>query len=224
MMEYVDDTAAKIMLAARPGDSIRRVAQKIDGSYSWVYDWIERLEAAGFLRRDDGIYIEDYTVRDRYHELVAAIARATPPTIDDAYIIPHFAGLPFAYTKIDSVYVWTHGGYQIARGHDDYPIFIQVAEQDVDRWTALFDEYGRPSTIEERPAATDDDTTISYVLFPTTDTVTREWVDGNPVIPLADTIEHMLDHRVNYEPALEMIADEYDRDIDASHDDPRLKS
>jgi len=130
MMEYVDDTAAKIMLAARPGDSIRRVAQKIDGSYSWVYDWIERLEAAGFLRRDDGIYIEDYTVRDRYHELVAAIARATPPTIDDAYIIPHFAGLPFAYTKIDSVYVWTHGGYQIARGHDDYPIFIQVSEHD----------------------------------------------------------------------------------------------
>ena len=37
MMGYVDETAAKIMLAIRPGDSIRRVAQKIDGSYSWVY-------------------------------------------------------------------------------------------------------------------------------------------------------------------------------------------
>ncbi|WP_435066051.1 helix-turn-helix domain-containing protein, partial [Halobaculum sp. EA56] len=47
-MEYVDETAAKIMVAARPGDSIRRIAQKIDGSYSWVYDWIERLEDAGF--------------------------------------------------------------------------------------------------------------------------------------------------------------------------------
>jgi hypothetical protein len=30
--------------------------------------------------------------------------------------------------------------------------------------------------------------------------------------------------KVNYEPALEIIADEYDRDIDASHEDPRLNS
>jgi DNA-binding Lrp family transcriptional regulator len=222
-MEYVDETAAKIMLAVRPGDSIRRVAQKIDGSYSWIYDWIERLEAAGFIRRDDGIYIEDYAVRDRYREMVAAISRSVPPSVDEGYIIPHFAGMPFAYTKIDSVYVWTHGGYQIARGHDDYPIFIQVGDQEVDRWRAFFDEFGVPCTVKERPDSTAYETAVSYVLFPTTGDITHEWVDGNPVIPLDETIEHMMEYRVNYEPALEMIADEYDRDIDASHDDPRLK-
>ena len=223
MMEYVDETAAKIMLVIQPGDSIRRIAQKIDGSYSWVYDWIERLEEAGFIRRDDGVYINDYTVRDCYREMIAGISRSVDPSIDEAYTIPHFAEMPFAYTKIDSVYVWTHGGYQIARGHDDYPIFIQVAERDVDRWTAFFDEFGIPSTIEDRPDATDYTETVSYVLFPTINGITREWVDGNPVIPLDETIEHMREHRVNYEPALEMIAEEYDRDIDASHDDPRLK-
>lgn len=222
MMEYVDETAAKIMLAVRPGDSIRRIAQKIDGSYSWVYDWIERLEDVSFVRRDDGVYIEDYTVRDRYHEMVAAISRSVAPSIDEGYIIPHFAGMSFAYTKIDSVYVWTRGGYQIARGHDDYPIFIQVADQDIEQWIAFFDEFGIPSRIEERPDATDYDATVSYVLFPTSGGITREWVDGNPVIPLDETIEHMMEYRVNYEPALEMIADEYDRDIDASHEDPRL--
>ncbi len=223
MMEYVDETAAKIMLAVRPGDSIRRIAQKIDGSYSWVYDWIERLEEAGLVRRDNGVYIEDYTIRDRYHEMVATISRSIPPSIDEAYVIPHFAGMPFAYTKIDSVYVWTNGGYQIARGHDDYPIFIQVADQDVDRWMAFFDEFGVPCTIEDRPDPTDYDATVSYVLFPTTKPITREWVDGNPVIALDETIDHMMEHRVNYEPALEIIADEYDRDIDAVHEDPRLK-
>jgi len=222
MMEYVDETAAKIMLAVRPGDSIRRIAQKIDGSYSWVYDWIERLEDVSFVRRDDGVYIEDYTVRDRYHEMVAAISRSVAPSIDEGYIIPHFAGMSFAYTKIDSVYVWTRGGYQIARGHDDYPIFIQVADQDIEQWIAFFDEFGIPSRIEERPDATDYDATVSYVLFPTSGGITREWADGNPVIPLDETIEHMMEYRVNYEPALEMIADEYDRDIDASHEDPRL--
>ena len=223
MIEYVDETAAKIMLVIQPGDSIRRIAQKIDGSYSWVYDWIERLEEAGFIRRDDGVYINDYTVRDCYREMIAGISRSVDPSIDEGYTIPHFAEMPFAYTKIDSVYVWTHGGYQIARGHDDYPIFIQVAERDVDRWTAFFDEFGIPSTIEDRPDPTDYTETVSYVLFPTTSGITREWVDGNPVIPLDETIEHMREYRVNYEPALEMIAEEYDRDIDASHDDPRLK-
>ena len=222
-MEYVDETAAKIMLVIQPGDSIRRIAQKIDGSYSWVYDWIERLEEAGFIRRDDGVYINNYTVRDCYREMIAGISRVVAPSIDEGYTIPHFAEMPFAYTKIDSVYVWTHGGYQIARGHDDYPIFIQVAEKDVDRWTAFFDEFGIPSTIEDRPDPTDYTETVSYVLFPTTSGITREWVDGNPVIPLDETIEHMREYRVNYEPALEMIAEEYDRNIDASHDDPRLK-
>jgi DNA-binding Lrp family transcriptional regulator len=223
MMEYVDETAAKIMLVIQPGDSIRRIAQKIDGSYSWVYDWIERLEEAGFVRRDDGVYINDYTVRDCYREMVAGISRSIGPSIDEGYTIPHFAGMPFAYTKIDSVYVWTHGGYQIARGHDDYPIFIQVTEEDVDRWRAFFDEFGVHCTIEDRPDPTDYTTNVAYVLFPTAEGITREWVDGNPVIPLDETIAHMREYRVNYEPALEMIAEEYDRDIDAAHADPQLK-
>lgn len=222
MMEFVDETAAKIMLAIRPGDSIRRIAQKIDGSYSWVHDWIERLESAGLIRRDDGVYVEEYAVRDRYYEMVAALSRSVPPSIDDGYVVPHFAGLPFAYTRIDSAYVWTHGGYQVARGHDDYPIFIRVRDRDVERWTAFFDEFGIPNAIGERPDPTGFEGSVSYVLFPSTEEISREWIDGNPVISLDETIDHMREYRVNYEPALEMIADEYDRDIDASHEDPRL--
>lgn len=42
MMDDVDTTAAKIILAASDGDSIRRIAQKIDGTYSWVHSWVER--------------------------------------------------------------------------------------------------------------------------------------------------------------------------------------
>ena len=115
-------------------------------------------------------------------------------------MIPHFAGMPFGYTKIDSVYVWTNGGYQIAHGHDDYPIFIQIADQDVDRWMAFFDEFDVPCTIEDRPDPADYDATVSYVLFPTSEPITREWVDGNPVIPLDEMTDHMMEHRTNYEP------------------------
>lgn len=222
MIEFVDETAAKIMLAIQPGDSIRRISQKIDGSYSWVYEWIDRLEDVGFVRRDDGVYVADYTIREQYYDLVATLSRSMSTSIEDGYVIPHFATMPFAFTKIDSVYVWTHGGYQIARGHDDYPIFIRVADQDVERWTAFFDEFGLSWTVEDRLDPDVHDEAVSYVLFPTTDEIDPTWVDGSPVISLDETVDHMLGHRVNYEPALEIIAEEYDRDIDANHSDPAL--
>ena len=223
MMEHVDETAAKIMLSINPGDSIRRVAQKVGGSYSWVYEWIERLEDAGFVRRDDGVYVNDYEVRQQYYDIVTAIARKTSPSIEEGYTIPHFAGREFAYTQIDAVYVWTHGGYQLTRGHDDYPIFMKVYDHEIEQWVAFFDAFDIPVTVAERADPDTHDASIYYVLYPTTDGIPREWVDGNPVIPLDDTIDHMMEYRVNYEPALEMIADEYDRDIDATHDDPRLQ-
>ena len=91
MMDYVDTTAAKIVLAASEGDSIRRVAQKIDGTYSWVYTWIERLEAIDVVDRTDGIRVTAPELRDGYAQLMETIARQTSPSIDEAYVIPHFA-------------------------------------------------------------------------------------------------------------------------------------
>jgi DNA-binding Lrp family transcriptional regulator len=219
MIGYVDETAAKIMLAISPGDSIRRVAKKIGGSYSWVYEWIERLESAVFIRRDTGVYIDDYEIRQQYHDTVTAIARKRSPSIEEGYIIPHFAGREFAFTQIDAVYVWTHGGYQLTRGHDDYPIFMNVYDHEIEQWVAFFDAFDIPVTISERAEPDAYDAAVYYVLFPTTDSLSREWVDGDPIIPLNNTIDHMLEYQVNYEPALELIADEYDRDIDATHDE-----
>ncbi|SFR87433.1 Homeodomain-like domain-containing protein [Halomicrobium zhouii] len=216
MMEYVDDTAAKIVLAASDGDSIRRIAQKIDGTYSWVYSWIERLEDVGIVERNDGVFVTSPDVREGYAQLVAAISRQTPPTVAEAYVVPHFAQMPFAYTKIDAVYVWTHGGYQIARGDDAYPVFIRVRETDIERWESFFDRYDVPTTVSERDDSVIDDTSgsIYYSLQPTTESIDQEWVDGSPAIPLSETIEYMEAYRWNFEPALQMIADEYDIDID----------
>lgn len=224
MMEFVDETPAKIVLAATPGDSIRRISRKIGGTYSWVHTWVTRLEEAGFLARDDGVQITNYEVREQYDRLMAAIARNSPPSIEEAYVLPHFAGLPFAYARIDAVYVWTHGGYQVARGHDDYPVFVQVNDHQLEQWRAFFDRYGVPTAVGERANPDERDAAVHYVLFPMADGLEREWVDGNPVVPLEETIAHMREYRVNYEPAMEMIADEYEIDIDAAHDDPRLRA
>lgn len=215
-MEYVDDTAAEIVLATSDGDSIRRITQKIDGTYSWVYRWIERLEDIGVVSRDNGVHITAPDIREGYAHIMAAVSRQIPPTVEEAYSIPHFAQMPFAYTKIDAVYGWTHGGYQIARGADAYPMFLRVRDSDVEQWVSFFGRYDIPTTINERDDSVINDATgtIYYSLCPTTEPVTREWVDGAPVIPLAETIEYMQTYPWNFEPALQMVADEYEVDID----------
>lgn len=221
MMEYVDDTAAKIVLAASDGDSIRRITQKVNGTYSWVYSWIERLEEIGVVERTDGVYVTAPDVREGYARLVEAVSRQAPPTVDEAYVLPHYAQMEFAYTKIDAVYVWTQGGYQIARGAEAYPVFVRVRERDIDRWESFFERYHIPTTRNERDDSVIDDApgSIYYSLSPTAEQLDREWVAGAPAVPLAETIAYMQEYRWNFEPALQMIAEEYEVDIDGDRPD-----
>lgn len=217
-IELLDSTAAKIVLAAQRGDSINRIAEKVRISYSWTYEWIERLEEMDIISiTDNGIEIRNHEMRRQYNDIMAALIRSAAVSPEEAYAIPHFAGMEFAFTEIDAAFVWTHGGYQVARSHDDYPIFIQVHDQDVERWVAFFEQYGIETAINERPDADDIEGNIFYVLQPMRDGIEREWVDGNPVIPLARAIGQMVENRPAYEPALEIIAEEYDVAIEASH-------
>lgn len=218
MTEFMDSTAAKIVLATQRGDSINRVANKIDISYSWTYDWIERLADADIIANtDDGVRVVDHELRQQYAEMMAALYTRDTITQADAYVLPHFAEMEFAYTEIDAAYVWTHGGYQVARSHDDYPVFIHVHDRDVDRWLAFFEQYGIEATINDRPDPHEVDGNVHYVLFPAMDGISIDWVEGNPVIPLDDAVAQMTQNRPAYEPALEIIANEYDIDIDAVH-------
>ena len=218
MTKLIDPTAAKIVLAVKRGDSINRVADKIGTSYSWTYDWVERLKDEEIIGdTDSGIQIVDHEMRQQYAEMMAAVYRRSSISQEEAYLIPHFAGMEFAFTEIDAAYVWTRGGFQIARSHDDYPVFIQVHDRDVERWIGFFQQFGLETTINERPNADDIMDNGHYVLFPQTDGIEVEWVDGNPVIPLDDAVKQMKENRPAYEPALEIIADEHDVSVDATH-------
>lgn len=52
----------------------------------------------------------------------------------------------------------------------------------------------------------------------------QQWIDGNPVIPLESAIEIMMEDRLAYEPALEIIAEEYDVNVEAFHHEPVAES
>jgi len=126
MYEILDDTAAQVILAIESGDSIRRVAQHLHTPYETVRQTVNRLEDAGYISYDDVLSVVNERVRDAAREFVAASTAVSPPSTEEVYVIPQFSDWPYAFTRIDAVYVWTQGGYQVGRNPDDYPLFLAV--------------------------------------------------------------------------------------------------
>lgn len=216
MYEVLDETAAQTILAIRRGDSIRRVAQRLQRPYETVRQAVNRLEDAGYIRYDDGLVVGDGRVRDAARELVAASARVSPPSIEEAYVLPQFGDWPFTFTRIDAVYVWTHGGYQVGREPDDYPLFLAVHDRDVDAWEPFFDSLNLPTAFERQPRS-ELDGPLQIVLEPRP-ALDIEHVEGYPVISRAETIEYMRENRVQFQSALAMLDRMYeDLDVDVPY-------
>jgi len=216
MYEVCGEKEFKVLLALDPGDSISGVARKIDENRETIRRVVNRLEEAGYVAYDDGLQFLDQTIRDVGLDFLAAAAATSPPSIPEAYVLPQFAGMDYAFTAIDAVYVWTRGGYQVAREPDDYPLFIAVHESDIDAWMAFFDRFGIP-TAEERQPADEFDGAIQIVLEPRSE-IEAEMVDGRPVIPLKETVAFANEHYAHFQSALDMLGRMYDSvDTDANH-------
>jgi DNA-binding Lrp family transcriptional regulator len=218
MYEQFDATTAKVVLAASPGDSVRRVSQKIDEPYETVRQKVKRLEEAGIVETDEGIRVTAPSVKDSIYQSAAAGARVSPPSVQEAYILPHFADRPFAFTRIDAVYVWTHGGYQVARSADDYVIFVAVEEPAY--WKNFFADFGMPAN-DERKSINEIEAAVQFVVEER-DKVEPEWIEGQPVISLDETVEYMRDNFAQFQPALEMLDEMYDKlDFDVSYSEKK---
>ncbi|WP_123623318.1 helix-turn-helix domain-containing protein [Halorubrum sp. CSM-61] len=211
MYEVLDDTAAQIILAIESGDSIRRVAQHLHTPYETVRQAVNRLEDAGYVSYDDGLTVVDERVRDAALEFVAASASISPPSIEEAYVIPQFGDWPFAFARIDAVYVWTQGGYQVGREPNDYPLFLAVRERDVDAWGAFFESFDLPTAFERQPREELNEP-LQIVLEPRA-SLDIEHVEGYPVIPRDETIEYMRENYAQFQSALAMFDRMYE-DLD----------
>lgn len=211
-VDVINPHVTKILLAVDDGDSITRIAQKTGGSYGWTHRWVERLEELGVLARDDGVHVDDVAVREAY-EAVAQTVLARELDLEDAYLLPNFAGLEYRYTQTDAVYLWTKGGYQIGRNRVNYPIFLDVLADDEDAWQQFFAAYGVDVCIAERDSTVDG---IYYVLFPQAE-LEYEWVEHTAVPPLAETVDWAEQYRANFQPALEMLDELYDLELDVTY-------
>ncbi|WP_254526035.1 helix-turn-helix domain-containing protein [Natrinema caseinilyticum] len=216
MYDVCGEKELKVILVLDSDDSISGVARKIDENRETIRRVVNRLEEAGYVVYDDGLQLVDQTIRDAGLEFLTAATDISPPSISEAYVLPQFAGMEYAFTAIDAVYVWTRGGYQVARDPEDYPLFIAVHESDLDAWMAFFDRFGIP-TAEERQPADDLDGSIQVVLEPEAQ-IEAEMVEGRPVISLQETVAFANEHYAHFQSALDMLDRMYDEvDTDANY-------
>jgi DNA-binding Lrp family transcriptional regulator len=211
MYELMDGTAAQVLLATEAGDSIRTVAARIQRPYETVRQAVDRLEDAGFVDYEGGLIVTAESVREPARELLAASARVSPPTIPEAYVLPQFCDRPYTFCRIDAVYVWTQGGYQVARDPDDYPLFVAVREDDLESWEEFFGSFDIPTAFERQPRESITGP-LQVVLDPRPD-LDVEFVEGRPVVPRDETIEYMYEHYAHFQSGLSLLDRMYD-DLD----------
>lgn len=221
MFDACGEKELKTLLAIDPGDTIVGVARKIDENRETIRRVVDRLEREGYVMYEDGLYVGEHAVREAGLSLLAESAAVSPPSISEAYVLPHFADMDFAYTGIDAVYVWTRGGYQVARDPDDYPLFVAVEEADLPDWERFFGRFDIPLGRDRQPVD-EVDGPLQTVLEPRA-AIEPELVDGRPVIPLDETVAFVREHYATFQPALDMLDRMYE-DVDADyHTEPALQ-
>lgn len=82
---------------------------------------------------------------------IAETASSDALHIEVVYVLPQFGDWLFAFTRIDALYVWTQGGYQVGCEPDDYPLFRAVPYQDVDTWEVFLSRSGFPPNSSANP-------------------------------------------------------------------------
>jgi hypothetical protein len=128
--------------------------------------------------------------------------------ISQAYELLNQAGIDYALTGPDAVFLWTKGGYQVDRFFGFYPIHLKVKRDDLTKWMKFFSSRKQRFYIKDQPIK---ETLFGffYVLYPETDFKTEN-VEKFRVDPLKDTVKFCQDKIYTYEPALEMLDEMYD--------------
>jgi len=131
----------------------------------------------------------------------------TKNDVRGAYELLKKAEYPYALSDVDAVFAWTHGGYNVGRFFGYYPVHLRVRESEVESWKRFFRNNGKKAfLVDETPKETMFG--VFYLLHPTK-RIESETVEGLRVEPLKETVEFAKKNAYAYEPALEMLDEEY---------------
>ena len=116
-------------------------------------------------------------------------------------------GIEYCFTKTDAVYVWTEGRYNIARYKEHYPIFIKIKDKDYD----IFLEYCRRLRLK-----INSNKGVFYNVEIVEEIKAVRKKDFY-VVSLNEAIKFMQENIYNFEPALEMIKEMYNKKLNVRY-------
>lgn len=205
-MDLINPYMIRIIIAVREGDSIRAISQRIQVSYAWTYKWTQALAKIGVFRIRRA-KIEVNQTNEFYGKTIKYIQEVLAHDIAFYYAVLDLFGVSYCFTKTDAVFMWTKGGYNIARYKAFYPIFIKIQKKD----KKIFESYCKKLQLntEKRKNIFYD---VHYV-----DKMNQVYKEGIPIDPLEETITFMEKNAYNFEPALEMIKEMYGKKISSRY-------
>lgn len=191
----------KILISARPQDSISSISQRIELSYGWTHKWVSKMIKEGIFKEQwRGIILQEDN--KSYKEIMQFIKKAINP-VSFYYSALPLMGISYSFTKTDSVYVWTKGGYNIARYKEFYPIFIKIEKKDYPLFLMYCKKLGLKVGAKKGV----------FYNVQVVDTIKPSKMGEYTVDSLEETITFMKENVYNFEPALEMISEMYNKKL-----------
>jgi len=201
-IEMLNPHVMKVIISARDVDSINAISHRINLSYGWTHYWTRRLIDAGVFE-GSRTKLSLNKGNPFYKRVLAFVHENFKEDSSFHYSILSLFGIKYCFTKTDAVFVWTNGGYNIARFRDYYPIFIKVAEADM----GIFEYYRQKLNLKISHKKG-----IFYAVeFMKDFNIAHH--SNIPVDSLDDTIHFMKKNKYNFEPALEMIQNIYKKKL-----------
>lgn len=201
-LELINPYVLRILISIRKQDSINAISKRIKLSYGWTYNWIKELAGLNILRLTKmNVYLNEDN--DFYKKTLNYIKEVLSNNVSFYYNTLNLFGVKYCFTDIDSVFIWTNGGYNISRYKDYYPIFIKIRKED----RSLFGDYCKRLNLKINK-----NKGIFYKVIYLED-FDISYCDDIPIDSLNNTINFMLKNKYNFEPALEMINEIYNKKL-----------
>lgn len=199
-IDLINPYVIKILIAVREKDSISSISKRIGLSYGWTHKWTKELIKEGILKeRYRGIELQETKT---YKEILNFIKKITN-NVEFYYSVLNLFGIEYCLTKTDAVYIWTEGGYNISRYKEYYPIFIKIKKSDYKTFLFYCKKLGLKINSNRK---------IFYVPEIVND-IKCAIKSNIPVETLPNTIKFMKKYIYNFQPALEMIKEMYEKKL-----------
>lgn len=204
-IEILNPYSIKILISLRKEDSISSISKRINLSYGWTYKWVNELIKEGILKQKwRGVILQE---QNKNYQKFLKFIKENLNDVISYYSNLNLFGIDYCFTKIDAVYLWTEGRYNISRYKEFYPIFVKIKKKDYNLFLWYCKKLGLKINSKKE---------VFYVVEILDDFKSIK-KNGFFVEPLDETITFMQKNVYNFEPALEMVKEMYNKKLDVKY-------